>query len=523
MNRIKSLMDLVVTISTAIPTLVNVGSVLFLAYFIFAVLGMHLFGTVKRGEFLNEHANFETFARSLLTTFRMSTGESWNGIMHDCQVAPPHCTLGENGASGDCGNPIIAPIYFVLFQLIGQYIMLNLFIAVMLEYYQRQQDSVDPYVTEEQKDQFDDHWERFVGRDPVHNEIYPLMPARLFDDFMTFLPAHIGWSLQERRHPKLKRKALQQGASLARGTLWQSAQDRLVWLTLKFFVLGYLCCFAAPLRELPLRSMHTLIPWRLGMPRNAPDRWDRLHEKQLQEEQRAAAAGIPTKRVKQAALGVSWTARMSQSIVGAAGAFVPTAAKQGPFGAHNSDGEDELDAAHKEKARALKEQQTTTSTIEQHYYHMHEVWHCLYNRTETSHLRDPDNDEFKNEDARKRQISLFESLMQSSMVELYQAVNADIDNECCARLQVRTSVSRTTPSCTLVSCSLRDYLDRPHAVVCRSRCTRHPSEASTWCMTTQPGSFRGRRARTFTLRLSKTRSGAELAVQKECTLKHKSR
>ena len=212
MSRIKSLMDLVVTISTAIPTLVNVGSVLFLAYFIFAVLGMHLFGKVKRGEFLNEHANFETFAGSLLTTFRMSTGESWNGIMHDCQVAPPHCELGENGASGDCGNPLIAPIFFVLFQLIGQYIMLNLFIAVMLEYYQRQQDSVDPYVTEEQKDQFDDHWERFVGRDPVRNDVYPLLPARLFDDFMTFLPAQIGWSLAERREAQLKRKAMQQGA-----------------------------------------------------------------------------------------------------------------------------------------------------------------------------------------------------------------------------------------------------------------------------------------------------------------------
>eukprot|EP01044_Picomonas_judraskeda_P043278 COSAG03_NODE_22686_length_288_cov_0.624339_1_plen_95_part_11 len=80
---------------------------------------------------------------------------------------------------------------------------------------------------------------------------------------------------------------------------------------------------------------------------------------------------------------------------------------------------------------------------------MHEVWHCLYNRTETSHLRDPDNDEFKNEEARKRQISLFESLMQTSQVELYQSVNADIDNECCARVQVR--ISRTRLACILAS------------------------------------------------------------------------
>merc|ERR1711871_1776144 len=110
--------------------------------------------------------------------------------------------------------------------------------------------------------------------------------------------------------------------------------------------------------------------------------------------------------------------------------------KHGPFDAHNDyDDDDEADAVQKQKARALKEQQTTTSTVEQHYYHMHEVWHCLYNRMETHHLRDPDNQEFKSEDARKRQILLFESLMQTSQGELYRAVNADIDNECCARLQ----------------------------------------------------------------------------------------
>lgn len=186
------------------------------------------------------------------------------------------------------------------------------------------------------------------------------------------------------------------------------------------------------------------------MPRNAPDRWDREHENQLQEHQRAEAAGMPIKRAKTITMGTSWTARVSHSVASAAGAFVPsTAAKHGPFGARDGDEEDEIDAAQKQKARALKEEQTTTSTVEQHYYHMHEVWHCLYNRTETSHLRDPDNDEFKNEEARKRQISLFESLMQTSQVELYQSVNADIDNECCARVQVR--ISRTRLACILAS------------------------------------------------------------------------
>lgn len=207
------------------------------------------------------------------------------------------------------------------------------------------------------------------------------------------------------------------------------------------------------------------------MPRNAPDRWDREHEKQMQEQQqqeRAAAAGRPTK--PKVTMHGSWTARVSQSMANAAGAFVPTAAKHGPFGAHNDDDEDDTDAKQNEKARALKEQQTTTATVERHYFHMHEVWHCLYNRTETNHLRDPDNDKFKSEDARKRQISLFESLMETSQLELYRAVNADIDNECCARLQVR--IHRSTFECPVYCAGLM------HLAGCPVRLTQPMAKAS---------------------------------------------
>ena len=75
LRKFRGLCDLFLTVIHALPTIMNVGAVLLLIYFIYAVLGMHLFGRIKRGEFLNAHANFETFGRSLLTVFRMSTGE----------------------------------------------------------------------------------------------------------------------------------------------------------------------------------------------------------------------------------------------------------------------------------------------------------------------------------------------------------------------------------------------------------------------------------------------------------------
>ena len=127
-SRMEDLMALFLAVVNAVPTMLNVGGLLFLIFFIYAVLGMHLMGKIQPAEdaeFLGDHANFASFGTSLLTVFRMATGESWNGIMHDCMVQPPDC----NEEADECGNPMMAVMYFVSFQLIGQFIMLNLFIV----------------------------------------------------------------------------------------------------------------------------------------------------------------------------------------------------------------------------------------------------------------------------------------------------------------------------------------------------------------------------------------------------------
>ena len=221
--KFKGLTNLFLAIVQALPTILNVGTVLFLVYFIYAILAMNLFGKVKRGEFLSERANFETFGVSLLTVFRMSTGESWNGIMMDCRVVPPDCTDGV-----DCGNYNGAPLFFISFQIFGQYLMLNLFVAVMLEFYQRQQEAVEQYLGSSDRLIFEQTWANFVGRD--HSKPYRkhnLMPAELFDQFMYALPERLGWSEAERTDDKLKREA---------------------YMSL----------------SLPTRAMNVLVPWRPG-------------------------------------------------------------------------------------------------------------------------------------------------------------------------------------------------------------------------------------------------------------------
>ena len=136
------------TFITSIPQIGNVLGIILLLVFIYSVFGMHVFANIRRGAFLNDHANFDSFGASLETMFRATTGESYNGIMHDLMVQPPYCNpaspygedeaAGGNGTAthsegGNCGAPAIAPIFFTSYILVVQFVMLNLLIAIILD------------------------------------------------------------------------------------------------------------------------------------------------------------------------------------------------------------------------------------------------------------------------------------------------------------------------------------------------------------------------------------------------------
>lgn len=73
------------TLFYSLPGFFNVAGVMFLVLYIYAIAGMALFGddTVYPvpGNYYNDHANFSNFGSSMLLLFRMTTGESWNGVM----------------------------------------------------------------------------------------------------------------------------------------------------------------------------------------------------------------------------------------------------------------------------------------------------------------------------------------------------------------------------------------------------------------------------------------------------------
>ncbi|OAF67513.1 hypothetical protein A3Q56_04742 [Intoshia linei] len=99
----------------------------------YGLMGTLAFASVKYGEHLNEYANFQSTPNSLVTLYRIITGEDWNKIMHDCFVEPPYCTQHFNYWESDCGHSIFSLIYFCSYYVIITYISLNLLVAIIIE------------------------------------------------------------------------------------------------------------------------------------------------------------------------------------------------------------------------------------------------------------------------------------------------------------------------------------------------------------------------------------------------------
>ncbi|KRZ31326.1 Voltage-dependent T-type calcium channel subunit alpha-1H [Trichinella pseudospiralis] len=131
---IRSLLD---TVMQALPQVGNLGLLFFLLFFIFAALGVELFGRLECSDEhpcdgLGEHAHFKNFGMAFLTLFRIATGDNWNGIMKD--TLRDDCDNSENCTSNCCVSAIIAPVYFVVFVLMAQFVLVNVVVAVLMKH-----------------------------------------------------------------------------------------------------------------------------------------------------------------------------------------------------------------------------------------------------------------------------------------------------------------------------------------------------------------------------------------------------
>ena len=170
-RRAKGIRLLLATLVSSLPSLCNVGSLLLLLLFVFAVLGVSLFSELTiEGRFITKNANFRTFSQACLLLFRCVTGESWNGIMHDAMITEEANPNRCSNEAGTCGSPLPALVYFIFFTLIGSFVMLNLVIAVILENFSGLSSEDDQVVPDSLLEEFVEQWARL---DPDGDGLIP--------------------------------------------------------------------------------------------------------------------------------------------------------------------------------------------------------------------------------------------------------------------------------------------------------------------------------------------------------------
>ncbi|XP_041474173.1 voltage-dependent T-type calcium channel subunit alpha-1I-like isoform X5 [Lytechinus variegatus] len=132
---IRALLD---TVFQALPQVGNLGLLFFLLFFIFAALGVELFGRLactdqNPCEGLGRHASFKHFFIAFLTLFRIATGDNWNGIMKDT-LRKEGCDDRSGCEFNCCANRYFAPMYFFSFVLIAQFVLVNVVVAVLMKH-----------------------------------------------------------------------------------------------------------------------------------------------------------------------------------------------------------------------------------------------------------------------------------------------------------------------------------------------------------------------------------------------------
>lgn len=186
----KELRDLIMTMVLSFPSLLNVGSLLVLVMFIFAVLGVSLFTFVSHGDPLynsqagiNDQRNFDNMGNAFLVLLQCLTGDGWSTIMFDAMKdeAGGACSHAE----GNCGTKLAIP-FFITFQLIGSFIFLNLVVAVILENFSALHFTSPDLISTADLEVFSEVWTQF---DPDATNFIPI--AKL-PELLLLLPKPLG-------------------------------------------------------------------------------------------------------------------------------------------------------------------------------------------------------------------------------------------------------------------------------------------------------------------------------------------
>uniref|UniRef100_A0A8C7KAT6 Voltage-dependent L-type calcium channel subunit alpha n=1 Tax=Oncorhynchus kisutch TaxID=8019 RepID=A0A8C7KAT6_ONCKI len=136
LSRGEGIRTLLWTFIKSFQALPYVALLIVMLFFIYAVIGMQMFGKIalRDNSQINRNNNFQTFPQATLLLFRCATGEAWQEIMLACAPMRP-CEKGSEvgpASEDQCGSHF-AIFYFVSFYMLCAFLIINLFVAVIMD------------------------------------------------------------------------------------------------------------------------------------------------------------------------------------------------------------------------------------------------------------------------------------------------------------------------------------------------------------------------------------------------------
>uniref|UniRef100_A0A2K6B2J7 Voltage-dependent L-type calcium channel subunit alpha n=1 Tax=Macaca nemestrina TaxID=9545 RepID=A0A2K6B2J7_MACNE len=136
LSRAEGVRTLLWTFIKSFQALPYVALLIVMLFFIYAVIGMQMFGKIALvdGTQINRNNNFQTFPQAVLLLFRCATGEAWQEILLACSYGKL-CDPESDYAPGEeytCGTNF-AYYYFISFYMLCAFLVINLFVAVIMD------------------------------------------------------------------------------------------------------------------------------------------------------------------------------------------------------------------------------------------------------------------------------------------------------------------------------------------------------------------------------------------------------
>ncbi|XP_076324992.1 sodium channel protein para-like isoform X1 [Tachypleus tridentatus] len=156
----RGIRTLLFALAMSLPALFNICLLLFLVMFIFAIFGMSFFMNVKHRYGVDDNFNFETFGQSMIILFQISTSAGWDVIL-SAIIDDTDCDQATDTTDGNCGSRGIGVAYLISYLIISFLIIINMYIAVILENYSQATEDVEEGLTNDDYDMYYEIWQRF--------------------------------------------------------------------------------------------------------------------------------------------------------------------------------------------------------------------------------------------------------------------------------------------------------------------------------------------------------------------------